>query len=95
MLRAEGSAVQTVARVTAGLVGGYAVCEGLAFGGARLLFASGSVTRPDAVLIATCLALFACPAVLVWAFATRRPLTAAAIGLVAAAGALGLGLAAA
>lgn len=84
------AAADVALRAAAGLLGGYAVAHLLSAAGAKALFASGAVTRPDAVLIATCLALFACPAMVVWSFAARRAWPAAAAGLLAAAASWGV-----
>ena len=78
------SAGELVLRIAVALLGGYAVAWLTAQAGSLLLFRGGLTTKADAVLIATNLGLLLAPCVVVWAFATRRPMRLAALTCAAA-----------
>lgn len=80
---------QFLLRTAVGLLGGYGVAHASAAVGAFALFRTGAVSRPDAVLIATNLAILIYPAFIAWAFASRRLLRLAlAAALASGAGAV-------
>lgn len=77
--------LMVASRVMAAVLGGYALAAALAMALARAL----PMSRGEAVITATILAILAMPAAAIWAFATRTAWLAWA-GIIALAGSAGI-----